>query len=128
MTKELKGKNLSELYFKYFNECNEEALAKIIFTFAEKDGKNAFENMETVYDFIDDYKKENEKTYEDIYKEIAEVINDEGFFSKKMTKEELEEIMHNPLASINLEETMKTVVEKVATEIVQDESFKGHKA
>ena len=43
-----------------------------------------------------------------------------------MTVEELEVAMSNPMASINMEETMKTVVEKVAMEVAQEE-FKGYK-
>lgn len=127
LTDKYKNKNLGDLYFKVANDLSEKALAEIIYTFAEVDGKNPFNgDINKVYDFIDDYKKESNKTYEDIYKEIAEVINNEGFFSKKMTKEELQLAMSNPMASINMEETMKTVVEKVAMEVAQEE-FKGYK-
>lgn len=127
LTDKYKFKNLGELYFKYSNDLSEKALAEIINTFAEKEGKNPFNgDINKVYDFIDEYMKQNGKHYEDIYKEIAEVINEEGFFSQKMTKEELQVAMSNPMASINMEETMKTVVEKVATEVAQGE-FKGYK-
>ena len=127
LTDKYKNKNLGELYFKASNDVSEKALAEVINAFAEIDGKNPFSgDINKVYDFIDEYKKENNKTYEDIYKEIAEVINNEGFFSKKMTVEELEVAMSNPMSSINMEETMKTVVEKVAMEVAQEE-FKGYK-
>jgi hypothetical protein len=126
LTERFKTKNLSDLYFKIANEKNEKGLAEIISTFAEKDGKTPFNNdLNKVYDFIDEYKKENNKSYEDIYNDIAEVINDEGFFSKKMTKEELTMLMNNPMSSINMEETMKSVVDKVATEFATNE-FKGY--
>ena len=37
------------------------------------------------------YKRENKKTYDDMFKELAEEINKEGFFKTKMTKEVLQE-------------------------------------
>lgn len=127
LTDKFKGKNLGDIYFKISNDCNERALAEIIMAFGEVEGKNPFSgDINKVYDFIDAYKKENNKSYEQIYSEIAEVINDEGFFSKKMTKEELKSAMNNPLASINMEETMKQVVNKVATDVATEE-FKGYK-
>jgi hypothetical protein len=124
LTSELKGKNLSELYFKALSNADPESLAYIINAFGENEGKNPFNNdLNKVYDFIDDYKKENKKTYEDIFVEIAEVINAEGFFHKKMTKEEMEQLKQTSL--FNMDETMKSVVDKVAFEMVSNE-FKGH--
>jgi len=126
LTEELKGKNLSDLYFKALNNSDIKSLATIILVFGELEGKNPFNSdINKVYDFIDEYKKENKKTYEDIYKEIAEVINEEGFFIKKMTKEELMEKINNPLASLDLEETIKNAANKVATDTMTD-AFKGY--
>jgi len=126
LTEEFKNKNLSELYFKALANCDMKTLAQIILSFGEVEGKSPFNNdLNKVYDFIDDYKKENKKTYEEIYEEIAEVINNEGFFIKKMTKEELTAMKNNPLSSMDLEATMKNIVDKVATEIVTEE-FKGY--
>jgi hypothetical protein len=128
LTEKNKEKNLSELYFKSANDKSEKALAEIIFAFGEVDGKSPFNgDINRVYDFIDDYKFENKKTYNDIYKEIAEMVNEQGFFSMKMTKEELAQALNNPLASLNMEETMKMAIEKVTTEIAAEE-FKGYKA
>jgi hypothetical protein len=128
LTDELKGKNLSDLYFKALANSDIKSLAKIIFQFGEFEGKSPFNNdLNRVYDFLDQYKKENNKSYEEIYKEIAEVINEEGFFPKKMTKEELTAMFDNPMSSIDMEATMKSVVEKVAAEVVTQE-FKGHQA
>lgn len=128
LTEKCKGKNLSDLYFKLSNELSEKGLAEIIFAFGEIEGKNAFNyDINKVYDFMDVYMRENKKTCEDIYKEIAEVINEEGFFPKKMTKEELESKLNNPMSSIDIEETMKNAVDKVMTEIAINE-FKGHQS
>lgn len=126
LTEELKGKNLSDLYFKALNNSDIKSLATIILAFGELEGKSPFNSdINKVYDFIDEYKKENKKTYEDIYKEIAEVVNEEGFFTKKMTKEELTEKINNPLASLDLEETIKNAANKVATNTMT-EAFKGY--
>ena len=76
----LKGKNFEELYFKAMNEADLDALSKIIYTFAEdsENGAKSFKTSEDVYDFLDDYKAENNKTYEEIFNELAEAINEEG--------------------------------------------------
>ena len=74
-------------FFKSANKKNVKALAEIILAFGEVEGKSPFNNdMNKVYDFIDDYKKDNEKSYEDIYMEFSEVINNEGFFLKEDDK------------------------------------------
>lgn len=128
LTDKFKGKNLSDLYFKLSNELSEKGLAEIILAFGEIEGKNAFNyDINKAYDFIDDYIKENKKTCEDIYKEIAEAINEEGFFPKKMTKEELKSNLNNPMSSIDLEATMKSAIDKVMTEMAVNE-FKGHQS
>lgn len=128
LTDEFKGKNLSELYFKIANEKSEKGLATIINAFGEVDGKTPFNgDINKVYDFIDEYKKENKKSYEEIYREIAEVINEEGFFTNKMTKEQLTEQLNNPMSSIDLQETIKTAVNNVMSEMATNE-FKGYKS
>ena len=77
----LKGKNFEDLYFKAMNENDLDALSKIIYTFAEDEaGLKPFKSSEEVYDFIDEYKEEQAKSYEEIFKEVAGAINDEGFF------------------------------------------------
>ena len=128
LTDKFKEHNLSELFFKCANKTDIKAMAEIVFAFGECDGKSPFNNdMNRVYDFIDNYKNENSKSYEDIYNEFSEVLNSEGFFSKKMTKKELDEAMDNPMSSIDMEQAMKTVMDKVATEMATKE-FNGYKA
>lgn len=119
----LKNKKFEEVFFKSLMECDLEALSIIIFILA-KDGnfKNSFE----VYDFLDEYKKESGKSYDEIYKDIAIAINEEGFFRTKMTEEELQARMNDILSSLNYEDILKNSVEKMATEVVADE-FKGFK-
>ena len=128
ITKLLGGKNFETLFFEAVTECNLEALSQLIFIFSvATDGRQAFKGSDEVYDFIDDYLSENKKTYEDLFREIAEDINKEGFFKKKMSKEELEETLSNPLSSQNLNDIVKTATEKAVQEIVKEEAFRGFK-
>lgn len=125
LTNILKGKNFEDLYFKAMNESDLDALSKIIYSFAEdiENGAKSFTSSEEVYDFLDDYKKENNKSYEDIFKEIAEVINKEGFFKTKMSKKDLSQKISNPLSGIDMNSLMKESVEKVTTKIVEKEAM-----
>lgn len=116
----LKSKNFEEAFFKAINEKSLDALSKIIYSLAEdEDKKHVFKNSEEVYNFIDDYKKENNKSYDDIYKEIAEMINEEGFFNHKMTDEELKAMISNPLSQINLDDLTRKAVEKAMTSMAE---------
>ena len=84
IAKKLDGKNFEDVYFKAMNEFDLEALSKIIYILAENEDKtNSFKSNADVYDFIDDYMEENKKTYKDIFTEIAEDINKEGFFTAR---------------------------------------------
>lgn len=124
----LKGKNFEDLYFKAINENDLDALSKIIYTFAEDEaGMKSFKSSEEVFDFIDDYKQEKEKTYQDIFNEVAGAINEEGFFKVKMNKKQLQEKISNPLSSINMNEVIKTSAEKAITRVAEEEVFKGYK-
>ena len=113
LTNILKGKNFEELYFKIVNESDLDSLSKIIYAFAEDEAG--------IKSFIDDYKEENSKTYDDIFNEIAEAINEEGFFKSKMTKEEMEQKISNPLSKINTESIIKASAEKAVAQIVEKE-------
>lgn len=123
----LKGKNFEDLYFGAMNENDLDALSKIIFAFAEDEaGLKSFKSSDEVYDFIDDYKQENNKTYQDIFNEMAGIINDEGFFKTKMNKEQLQEKISNPLSGIDMNEVIKSSAEKAITKVAQEEVFKGY--
>lgn len=118
----LKGKNFEEVFFKAMSELDLRALSIIIYSFSENDErKHPFNNSDEVYDFIDEYKAENNKQYIDIFKEIAEAVNNEVFFNSKMTKEQLEERISNPFSTINLEDMVKPSVEKAISNIVAKE-------
>ena len=125
ISKLLGEKNFEDLYFKAMNEKNLDALSKIIFVFAEdiENGAKSFKSSEEVYDFIDYYKKENNKSYEDIFKDIAEVINEEGFFNTKMSKKDLTQKISNPLSGIDMNSLMKESAEKAMTKIVEKEAI-----
>ena len=128
IAKKLEGKNFEDVYFKAMNEFDLEALSKIIFILAENEDKtNSFKNSTDVYDFLDNYMEENKKTYKDIFEEIAEYINEEGFFNSKMTKKELKEKMSNPLSSMNMNEVIKNSAEKAIAKVAEQE-FQGYRA
>lgn len=123
----LKEKNFEDLYFKAMNENDLDALSKIIFVFAEDEaGMKSFKTSEDVYDFIDDYKQEQNKTYQDIFNEMAGIINEEGFFKIKMNKKQLQEKISNPLSGINMNEVIKSSAEKAISKVAEEEVFKGY--
>lgn len=118
----LKNKNFEDAYFKAVKENDLNALSKMIYTLAEnEDGKHAFSSSDEVYDFLDDYKTENGKTYSDIYKELTEVINEQGFFMKKMNKKELTEMILNPLSVMNINELVQKSAEKAISKMAESQ-------
>ncbi len=124
----LKSKNFEEVFTKAYAICDLDALTKMLYILAEnEDGKNVFTSSEEVYDFLDDYRKENKGTLIDLYKKIAEELNNEGFFKTKKTKKELEEMTSNPLSTINMNELMQKSTEKAISKIAE-EQFQGYKA
>lgn len=127
VTKLLSGKNFEDIYFNALSENNIDALANIILVFGEDNdsGLTAFKNVDEVYDFLDDYIEQNQKTYGDIFKEIAESINEMGFFNSKMTKEELEAKMRSHM-SIDMNEIIKSSAEKAIAGVAEKE-FRGYK-
>lgn len=127
LTERLKAKNLNDLIFTGLADGNPKMLAELIKAFAEyEDGKATFTSINVVYDFIDDWKRENEKTIDDLYAEVAKVVNEMGFFKKKMTEEELKNALAQPAISINLQEIVANSVQTAMNEIAQEE-FKGYK-
>lgn len=128
IAKKLEGKNFEDVYFKAMSEFDLDALSKIIFILAENEDKtSSFKSQTDVYDFIDDYMEENKKTYKDIFTEIAEDINKEGFFNSKMTKEQLKDKMSSPLSSMNMNEVIKSSAEKAIAKVAEQE-FQGYRA
>ncbi len=121
----LKNKNFEEVFTKAYSILDGEALSKIIFKLAEdEEGKNAFTSSNEVYDFIDDCRAEG-ITINDLYEKIAEALNDEGFFKKKMNKKELKEMISNPLLTMNMNELIRKSAETAIGEIAKQE-FQTH--
>lgn len=124
----LGNKNFEDAYFKAVQNNDLDALSKILYTLAEdEDNKKPFKSSIEVYDFLDDYRAENGKTYSDIFKELTEVINEEGFFMKKMKEKELQEMISNPLSGTNMNELVQKSAEKAISKIAE-EQFQGFKA
>ena len=94
LTKDIKEKNLEDLYFKIMNEKNIEALATLINEFAENTdtGLKAFNNIEEVYEFMDSYMLENQKTYDDLFNEnISRKSNSQNSRSRDGRKSEIKQ-------------------------------------
>lgn len=128
LTERLKTKNLNDLIFEALNNGNIKVLAELIKSFAEnEDEKPTFSSLNIVYDFIDDWKRENEKDYTDLFKEVIEVVNEMGFFKNKMTKEELEKMIDNPIPMLDMKELAVNSAQKIMDEIAQEE-FRGYQA
>lgn len=126
----LKNKNFEEVFTKAYSILDMEALSKIIFKLAEnEDEKSVFTSSEEVYDFIDDCRKEG-ITISDLYSKIAEALNEEGFFKKKMSKKELKEVTSNPLLTMNMndliQKSTESVVSKIAEKQFQEQGFQNY--
>ena len=117
----LKNKNFEEVFNKAYSILDMEALSKIIFKLAENDeGKNVFVSSDEVYDFIDECRIEG-ISVSDLYGKIAEALNEEGFFKKRMTKKELKEMMSNPLSETDMNELVQKSAEKVINKITEEQ-------
>lgn len=115
----LKNKNFEEAFTKAYATCDIEALSKIIFKLAEnEDATSTFESSDKVYDFIDDCRAEG-ITINNIYEKIAEALNEEGFFKKKMSKKELKELTSNPLSAMNMNELVQKSAENAMSKIAE---------
>ena len=117
----LKNKNFEEVFIKVYSILDIEALSKIIFKLAENEnGESAFTSSSEVYDFMDDCRAEG-ITISELYTKIAEALNNEGFFKKKMNKKELKEITLNPLLTMNTDKLLEKAVENAANRVVEKE-------
>ena len=128
----LKNKNFEEAFVKAYSILDGEALTKIIFKLAENEnGVSAFNTSDEVYDFIDDCRAEGISISE-LYAKIAEALNEEGFFKKKMSKKELKEMTSNPLSTMNMNELVQKSAEsamsKIAEKQFQEQGFQGYEA
>ena len=128
----LKNKNFEEAFIKAYSILDGQALTKIIFKLAENEnGESAFNSSDEVYDFIDDCRAEG-ITISELYAKIAEALNEEGFFRKKMNKKELKEMTSNPLLTMNMNELVQKSAEsamsKIAEKQFQEQGFQAYEA
>ena len=105
MNKKLKVKNLRDAFFRALNNVDFEFLADFLLAFADEP-KELNNDSNKVYDlmeaWVNEATEEDPRNYEDIYKLLAEEINDKSFFGKKMTEKELKAQMDNPLADFDI--------------------------
>lgn len=129
MNKKLKVKNLRDAFFRALNNVDFEFLADFLLVFADEpkelnnDSNKVYNLMEA---WVNEATEEDPRNYEDIYKLLAEEINDKSFFGKKMTEKELKAQMDNPLADFDINQVISNTAEKVMGEVVAEE-FKGYK-
>ena len=129
MNKKLKVKNLRDAFFRALNNVDFEFLADFLLVFADElkelnnDSNKVYDLMEA---WVNEATEEDPRNYEDIYKLLAEEINDKSFFGKKMTEKELKAQMDNPLADFDINQVISNTAEKVMGEVVAEE-FKGYK-
>ncbi len=123
----LKNKNFEEAFVKAYSILDGEALTKIIFKLAENEnGESAFTSTEEIYDFIDNCRADG-ITISDLYSKIAEALNEEGFFKKKMSKKELKEMTSDPLSTMNMNELVQKSAESAMSKIAEQQ-FQGYMA
>ena len=120
----LKNKNFEEAFTKAYSELDMEALSKIIFKLAEdEDGKSVFATSGEVYDFMDECRADG-ITINDLFGKVAEALNEEGFFKKRMSKKELKEMTSNPLSTMNMNELIRksaeVAVNKMTEQIISE--------
>ena len=83
MNKKLKVKNLRDAFFRALNNVDFEFLADFLLAFADEP-KELNNDSNKVYDlmeaWVNEATEEDPRNYEDIYKLLAEEINDKSFF------------------------------------------------
>lgn len=129
MNKKLKVKNLRDAFFRALNNVDFEFLADFLLAFADEP-KELNNDSNKVYDlmeaWVNEATEEEPRNYEDIYKLLAEEINDKSFFGRKMTEEEIKTQMNNPLADFDINQVISDVAKDSMKEVVAEE-FKGYK-
>lgn len=129
MNKKLKVKNLKDAFFRALNNVDFEFLADFLLSFADEP-KELNNDSNKVYDlmeaWVNEATEEEPRNYEDIYKLLAEEINDKSFFGRKMTEEEIKAQMNNPLADFDINQVISDVAKDSMKEVVEEE-FKGYK-
>lgn len=134
INKKFKVKNFKDVFFKAMNDMDLAFLGQLIFEFCE-DQSIFNKDINQVYDFMTDWIQGSDvesldgmqpepRSYEKMYKLLAEEINLKSFFGKKMSEKELKEQLENPLASFDINKMIANTAEKVMGEAVAEE-FKG---
>lgn len=122
----LRNKNFEEAFVKAYSIIDPETLGILIYKLAEtEDGFALFKDIDEVYDFMDECRIEG-LNYNELYKRIAEALNEEGFFKKKMSKKDLESLTSNPLSTINMNEIVQKSTENAMSKIAEQQ-FQGYK-
>lgn len=84
-----------------------------LLTLTEKE----FKNINEVYDFLDDYQQEHEKTVFELYQDLILDMNDRYFFKEKLSEEELKKMAQDPMVGIDMGEIMASAAKTAATDV-----------
>lgn len=109
----LQCKDLRTFLFQEANNAKLRTLAMCILTLTEKE----FKNLNEVYDFLDDYQQEHEKTVFDLYQNLILAMNDRYFFKEKLPEEELKKMAQDPMVGFDMGEIMASAAKTVATDV-----------
>ena len=109
----LQCKDLRTFLFQEANNAKLRTLAMCILTLTEKE----FKSLNEVYDFLDDYQQEHEKTVFDLYQNLILAMNDRYFFKEKLPEEELKKMAQDPMAGFDMGEIMASAAKTVATDV-----------
>ncbi len=78
----------------------------------------ALKKLEDAADLLDAYLEENsEASVQDLYIDLLTEINERGFFGRKMTEAQLEELLEAPV--VQMSEITGRVADKLAAEMAQ---------
>lgn len=117
MLEAVKADDVKVLVFEGMHKMDTKLLANVIQQLAVTPERS----LTDIYGFIDDYKAENECSIKDIYQMIITELNDNYFFDKKMSAEEVEELAKNPLMTgmdSIVQQAVRDAVGKIAQQSV----------
>ena len=109
----LQCKDLRTFLFQEANNAKLRTFAMCLLTLTEKE----FKNINEVYDFLDDYQQELEKTFFELYQDLILDMNDRYFFKEKLSEEELKKMAQDPMVGLDMGEIMASAAKTAATDV-----------
>lgn len=120
MNKKFEVKNFRDAFFKAYGEIDFEFLANVLVALCDESISE-----DIAYSLMEDFTKDNDSDYEALYMKIADEINDKSFFGKKMSKEEMTNLMSNPLSGFDINKLLENTAQEVLGTVVKEEFDKN---